>query len=61
MPVRHGGGAGAGPVAADPRPGPFGDLLSGGWTPPLNLLAGVKMTLGCWAMVQRRLRDCGLL
>lgn len=41
--------------------GRFGDLLSGGWIPLLNLLVGLKVTLGSWAMVQRLVRRRGLL
>jgi len=44
-----------------PAKGQFGTLLSGGWIPPLNLLVGVKVTLGSWAMVQRLVRHRGLL
>jgi multicomponent Na+:H+ antiporter subunit B len=39
----------------------FGTLLSGGWIPLLNLLVGLKVTLGSWAMVQRLVRHRGLL
>ena len=41
--------------------GPYGALLSGGWIPLLNLLVGLKVTLGSWAMVQRLVRRRGLL
>ena len=44
-----------------PTWGRFGELLSGGWIPLLNLLVGVKVTLGSWAMVQRLVRHRGLL
>jgi multicomponent Na+:H+ antiporter subunit B len=44
-----------------PAKGQFGTLLSGGWIPLLNLLVGVKVTLGSWAMVQRLVRHRGLL
>jgi multicomponent Na+:H+ antiporter subunit B len=44
-----------------PAGGEFGTLLSGGWIPLLNLLVGVKVTLGSWAMVQRLVRHRGLL
>jgi multicomponent Na+:H+ antiporter subunit B len=44
-----------------PAKGQFGMLLSGGWIPLLNLLVGVKVTLGSWATVQRLVRHRGLL
>lgn len=44
-----------------PAAGRFGELLSGGWIPLLNLLVGLKVTLGSWAMVQRLVRHRGLL
>jgi multicomponent Na+:H+ antiporter subunit B len=44
-----------------PAKGKFGTLVSGGWIPLLNLLVGVKVTLGSWAMVQRLVRHRGLL
>jgi multicomponent Na+:H+ antiporter subunit B len=44
-----------------PEGGHFGDLLSGGWIPLLNLLVALKVTLGSWSMVQRLVRHCGLL
>lgn len=44
-----------------PAWGRFGELLSGGWIPLLNILVAVKVTLGSWSMVQRMVRHCGLL
>jgi multicomponent Na+:H+ antiporter subunit B len=44
-----------------PVTGRFGELLSGGWIPLLNILVAVKVTLGSWSMVQRLVRHCGLL
>ena len=44
-----------------PATGRFGELLSGGWIPLLNILVALKVTLGSWSMVQRMVRHCGLL
>lgn len=44
-----------------PAAGRFGELLSGGWIPLLNILVALKVTLGSWSMVQRMVRHCGLL
>ncbi len=48
-------------LGMSPEGGRFGDLLSGGWIPLLNLLVALKVTLGSWSMVQRLVRHCGLL
>ena len=48
-------------LGINPATGRFGELLSGGWIPLLNILVAVKVTLGSWSMVQRLVRHCGLL
>jgi len=48
-------------LGLEPGGGRFGELLSGGWIPLLNLLVALKVTLGSWAMVQRLVRHRGLL
>lgn len=41
-------------------PGKFGDLFSGGVIPLLNILVGIKVALGSWAMILLFIRYRGL-
>jgi multicomponent Na+:H+ antiporter subunit B len=41
-------------------PGQFGDLFSGGVIPVLNILVGIKVALGSWAVILLFIRYRGL-